>query len=66
MRVIGFKELRNKLGGDSAPCRRTIERMIKDGEFIAPVLLSSKRIGFIEAEVDAWIASRKKPGETAA
>jgi predicted DNA-binding transcriptional regulator AlpA len=59
MKIIGFEELRVKLGGKAAPHRRTIERMVERGEFVRPVRTSPGRLGFIEHEVDAWIESRK-------
>lgn len=58
MNVIGYPELRKKLGGNAAPCRRTIERMVSRGEFVAPVRIAPGRVGFIESEVDQWISSR--------
>lgn len=34
MKIISFEELREKLGGDKAPHRATIDRMIARGEFV--------------------------------
>lgn len=65
MKIISFEELREKLGGDKAPHRATIDRMIARGEFVQPVVLSPRRVGFIEHEVDAWIESRKQRNEAA-
>ncbi|KWW37659.1 helix-turn-helix transcriptional regulator [Cupriavidus metallidurans] len=66
MNLIGYEHVRQKLGGEKAPSRRTIQRMIKRGEFVAPVRMAPRRVGFIEAEVDAWIESRKvRQGERA-
>lgn len=66
MRVIGYAAVIEKLGGDDGPCRRTLELMVERGEFVAPVQVTPRRIGFIEAEVDAWIESRKRTAGTAA
>ena len=37
---------------------RTLERLVKRGEFAKPRRVSANRIGFVEAEVNQWIASR--------
>ena len=37
---------------------RTLQRMVNDGEFPKPVVVSRNRIGFVEASVNSWIASR--------
>lgn len=36
---------------------RTIQRKVRAGAFPLPVRISENRIGFVEAEVEAWIAS---------
>ena len=36
----------------------TIWRKCKDGTFPAPIQLSTRRVGWDEDEVDAWLASR--------
>lgn len=36
----------------------TIWRLMKRGEFPMPVQLSDNRIGWLEAEIDDWIARR--------
>lgn len=38
--------------------RSSIYALIAKGEFIEPVKLSSRAIGFIASEVDAWIVQR--------
>ncbi len=38
--------------------RSSIYALIAKGKFVRPVKLSTRAIGFISAEVDAWIASR--------
>ena len=60
MKLISYDEVQRKLGGDDGPSRRTIERMVERGEFVAPVQVSPRRVMFAEAEVDAWIENRKK------
>jgi predicted DNA-binding transcriptional regulator AlpA len=44
---------------------RTIQRWVIDGAFPQPLKLGSARIGFLEAEVDDWIAAlpRAQAGE---
>ena len=37
---------------------RTLQRMVQDDDFVKPVRVSSNRIGFLEAAVNGWIASR--------
>lgn len=44
---------------------RTIQRKVKAGDFPQPVRLSENRIGFIEAEVNAWIAAIANAREAA-
>lgn len=38
--------------------RNTINRLIADGSFPAPVYLSPKRTAFVEAEVNQWMLER--------
>lgn len=58
-KMLSFAGIRSKLGGDQAPCRRTLERMIERGEFVQPVRVTPRRVLFVEADVDAWIELRK-------
>ncbi len=37
---------------------RTLQRMVKDEDFVKPLRVSSNRIGFLESAVNGWIASR--------
>jgi predicted DNA-binding transcriptional regulator AlpA len=37
---------------------RTLQRMVRDGEFVRPIKVSRNRIGFLETAVNSWIASR--------
>jgi prophage regulatory protein len=39
-----------------------IYNMISDGEFPRQVRLSARTVGFYEAEIDEWIASRQRVG----
>lgn len=59
LKLISYEEVRQKLGGNQGPCRRTIARMVKRGEFVTPVRASPRRVMFDEAEVLAWIEARK-------
>lgn len=38
--------------------RTTIWRRVRDGTFPPPIQLSPGRIGWLESEIDAWIAER--------
>jgi prophage regulatory protein len=38
--------------------RTTIQRLIAAGTFAQPVRLTGRKIAFVAAEVDAWIAAR--------
>ncbi len=62
MKLINYEEVQRKLGGNEGPSRRTIERMVERGQFVAPVQVSPRRVMFAEAEVDTWIESRKRKG----
>jgi predicted DNA-binding transcriptional regulator AlpA len=53
MRIISAREVMIKIGV-SWP---TLWAWSKCGKFPAPRQISSKKIGWIEAEVDAWIAN---------
>ena len=43
--------------------RSTIDRMTRSGAFPAKVCISSRRRGFPEDKVAAWIASRSEAGQ---
>lgn len=62
MQLITKQQVRMKLGGDAAPSIRTIERMIARGEFVQPIQVAPRRVMFEEAEVDAWLESRRRQG----
>lgn len=38
--------------------RSSIYAMLSNGRFVKPVKLSARAMGFVSAEVDAWIAAR--------
>lgn len=42
--------------------RTTIWRLVRRGEFPTPRRLSANAIGWIESEIDAWIATRAGAG----
>jgi prophage regulatory protein len=46
--------------------RSTIYAYVKDGKFPAPIKLGDRAIGWIDAEIDAWIDERIKASRTAA
>lgn len=55
-KLITFAQVAAKLGvGES-----TVRRLVLRGELVQPLILSARRIAFVEAEVDAWIASRPR------
>lgn len=63
MGLINYKRTVEKLGaGGEGPCKRTVEGMVKRGEFPAPIRVSPRRVMFDETEVDAWIESRRQQG----
>ena len=62
MQLITYEDVRAKLGGDKGPSERTIRRMVDRGEFVQPIQVSRGRVMFDAAEVDAWLASRRRQG----
>lgn len=46
--------------------RSTIYAYVKEGKFPAPIKLGDRSIGWIDAEIDAWIDERIKASRTAA
>jgi len=59
-RILRWPELREKKINIA---RSTAWRWGKLGLFPAPVKLGSLAVGWVEAEIDEWIASRLKKGE---
>ncbi len=56
MRVLSLAETSKRLGLGE----RTLRRMSERGEFIAPVQISTRRVGYIEAELERWLERRPK------
>lgn len=46
--------------------KTTLYELIKRGEFPAPVRITARAVGWIEAEVDAWMAQRVAASRRAA
>lgn len=53
-RIIPRREVQARTGLS----RSYIYRLSKDGDFPRPVQLTPYRIGWVESEIDAWIAER--------
>ena len=56
MRVLRLHEVVTRVGLSKS----TLWRYIKDGEFPAPIKLGPRASGWIEHEIDDWIASRSR------
>jgi prophage regulatory protein len=57
VKLLSYCELKPKKGINYS--RDHLRRKYKNKEFPAPVQISDRRIAFIEAEVDAWLACRQ-------
>jgi len=44
--------------------RSSIYALIADGQFPAPIRLSANTVGWLEHEIDGWIAERTKVSRT--
>ena len=55
-RIIRWPELHNKVGY----CRTNIYYLIQSGEFPAPIKLGARAVGWLESDIEEWIASRVK------
>lgn len=44
--------------------RSSIYALIAEGQFPAPIRLSTNTVGWLEHEIDAWIAERTKASRT--
>jgi predicted DNA-binding transcriptional regulator AlpA len=62
MKLIDFKSLSGAKGINYS--RDHLRRKCKAGEFPKPIAVSDHRIGWIEAEVDDWLASKKRARDT--
>jgi prophage regulatory protein len=56
MNILSPAEVRSR----TRQSRTQIWRKVKAGNFPAPVELGPNSIGFIESEIDDWIASRPR------
>jgi prophage regulatory protein len=56
VRLLSFPELRTEKGIRFS--RQWIHRLVKAGQFPAPLKLGEATNGFVEAEIDAWIIAR--------
>ena len=54
LKILRFKQVQVKTG----LCRSSIKNFVSDGRFPAPVQIGSRAVGFIESEVNQWIADR--------
>lgn len=55
MKLLTYPELRSQKG--IVYQRDHLRRKCKAGEFPQPVALSPRRIGWVESEVDGWLAA---------
>lgn len=53
--ILRYKQLTQRL----RLSRSTIHRLIAAGDFVTPIRLSPHAVGFIEADVAAWVANRE-------
>jgi prophage regulatory protein len=58
LKLIDFKRLGSEKGIGYS--RDHLRRKCKAGDFPRPVAISDRRIAWIEAEVDAWLAAKKR------
>jgi prophage regulatory protein len=56
MKVLSFPELKTQKGIRFS--RQWIARLVKAGQFPAPVKIGVAWNGFVESEIDAWITDR--------
>jgi predicted DNA-binding transcriptional regulator AlpA len=61
MHVLSYDEAARRAG----IVRRSLERLIAEGEGPAVVHISQRRRGILEADLEAWLLSRRRaaPGE---
>ena len=52
--LISFKDVVRR----TSLTRPTLERMVEDNQFPAPVRITPKRLAFEEAAVEAWIRDK--------
>jgi prophage regulatory protein len=56
MKVLSYPELKTEKGIRFS--RQWIAKLVKAGQFPAPIKIGQASNGFIESEIDAWIADR--------
>jgi predicted DNA-binding transcriptional regulator AlpA len=63
MHVLSYDEAARRAG----IVRRSLERLIAEGEGPAVIHISQRRRGILEADLEAWLLSRRRaaPGEHA-
>ena len=44
--------------GRTGLCRSTAYALVKDGQFPHPINLGTRSVGWLESEINAWIAAR--------
>lgn len=55
MRLLTFKDLNSR----GIPySRQWLDRLINDGKFPRPLKIGARRIAWIEAEIEQWLADR--------
>lgn len=59
--ILRYKQITQRL----KLSRSTIHRLIKTGQFVAVRRLSAHTVGFLESDIDAWVASREVIGAAA-
>jgi hypothetical protein len=57
MKVLSYNEAAQRAG----IVRRTLERLISLGEGQATVVLSTRRRGILDCDLDAWLLRRRRP-----
>jgi prophage regulatory protein len=60
VRAITFSRLGPEKG--IPYCRDHLRKKVKDREFPAPIQLGSRRIAWLEDDVDRWLAERPAAG----
>ena len=56
MRLVSMADLKSDKGIDYS--RPHLYRLIKAGKFPKPLKIGDNRIGFVEAEIEAWLKAK--------
>ena len=56
---------RKKVEARTGLSRSTIYQRIKDGTFPPPISLGAKAVGWLDSDIDEWIAERVKSSRSA-